>query len=207
MKQKGVDMHVLIHTYSTKYKKDLRSWYTYPTTYYEKKRYPFKTPEQALDSFMRITKEIDRSYDFIVFTRLDICLKPPLFTLINPSWDKIYFFSQRSTSTETCGFYKGNIPSVNTTLQFIPKKMFGMLQHTSVNHDAWRKYYNLGITELDFIVDEYYRADTYDDYNPYYKVANRPETYIHYDKGKKIDRTLFYSNKKLKCKTKKFKKF
>ena len=27
------------------------------------------------------------------------------------------------------------------------------------------------------------------------------------DKGKKIDRTLFYSNKKVKCKTKKFKKF
>jgi hypothetical protein len=206
MKKKGVDMNVLIYTYPTKYEKDLRSWYTYPMTYYEKKRYPFKKAENALISYMRITKKVDRSYDFVLFTRLDIVLKPPSYTLINPLWDKIYFFSQ-SKSVDACGFYEGNIPSVNTTLQFIPKKMFGVLDHTSVNHDAWKKYYNLGIKELDFMVDEYYRADTYEDYNPYYKVANRPETHIHYDKGKKIDRTLFYTNKKLKCKTKKFKKF
>jgi hypothetical protein len=207
MKQKGIHMDVLIYTYPTKYKDDLQSWYTYPTTYYEKKRYPFKKPEQALDSFMRITKEIDRSYDFVLFTRLDIQLKPPLYTLINPAWDKIYFFSQRCTPFEKCGFYEGNIPSVNTTLQFIPKKMFDMLDHTSVNHYAWKKYYNLGIKDLDFMVEEYYCADTYEDYNSYYKMANRPETHIHYDKDKKIDRTLFYSNKKLKCKTRKFKKF
>ena len=207
MKKKGVDMDVLIHTYPTKYEKDLRSWYTYPTTYYEKKRYPFKTPDNALDSFMRITKKIDRSYDFVLLTRLDIELKADFFTLMDPLWDKIYFFSQASTASHKCGFYEGNIPSVNTTLQFIPKKMFVVLDHTSVNHHAWKKYYNLGIKDLDFMVEEYYRADTYEDYNPYYKMANRPETHIHYDKGKTIDRTLFYTNKKLKCKTKKFKKF
>ena len=37
MKQKGVQMYILIHTYTTKYEKDLRSWYTYPTKYVEKK--------------------------------------------------------------------------------------------------------------------------------------------------------------------------
>jgi hypothetical protein len=205
MKQKGVNMDVLIHTYPTKYKEDLLSWYTYPTTYYEKKRYPFKNPYNALDSFMRITKKIDLSYDFIVLTRLDIVLKPPSFTLMDPSWDKIYFFSQGSTY-ENCGFYEENIPVVNPIIEFIPKRFFYMLDHASVIHDAWKKYYNLGIKELDFMVEEYYRADTYEDYNPYYKMANRPETNIHYDIGK-IDRTLFYSDKKLKCKTKKFKKF
>ena len=209
MKKKGVNMDVLIHTYPTKYEKDLRSWYTYPTSYYEKKRYPFKTPDNALDSFMRITKKIDRSYDFVLLTRLDILLKPHLYTLINPLWDKIYFFSQEFTGCEffVCGFYEGNIPAVNPVLEFIPKRFFYMLEHTSVDHTAWRKYYNLGIKELEFMVEEYYDADTYLDYNPYYKMANRPETHIHYDKGKKIDRTLFYSNKKVKCKTKKFKKF
>ena len=43
MKQKGVDMDILIHTYPTKYEKDLRSWYTYPTVYIEKKRYHSRT--------------------------------------------------------------------------------------------------------------------------------------------------------------------
>ena len=208
MKKKGVNMDVLIHTYPTKYEKDLRSWYTYPTTYYEKKRYPFKNSSNALTSIMRITKKIDRSYDFVLFTRLDIVLKPTFQTLINPSWDKIYFFSQNWTNAVgVCGFFDGNIPTVNPLLQFIPKRFFHMLDHVSVDHDAWRKYYNLGIKELDFMVEKYYESDTYLDYNPYYKMANRPETHIHFDKGKKIDRTLFYSNKKVKCKTKKFIKF
>jgi hypothetical protein len=209
MKKKGVHMDVLIHTYPTKYEKDLRSWYTYPTTYYEKKRYPFKNSANAIASFMRIAKKIDRSYDFVLFTRLDILLKPTVHTLINPSWDKIYFFSQEFTGCEAfvCGFYEGNIPAVNPILEFIPKRFFHVLDHIDVHHTAWRKYYNLGIKELDFMVEEYYDADTYLDYNPYYKMANRPETHIHFDKGKKIDRTLFYTNKKIKCKTKKFKKF
>ena len=206
MKKKGLHMDVLIHTYPTKYKHDLLSWYAYPF-YYEKKRYTFKNPYNALDSFMRITKKIDRSYDFIILTRLDILLKQPFHTLINPLWDKIYFFSQESTQFECSGFYEGNIPAVNPIIEFIPKRFFYMLDHICVLHDAWKKYTELGIKDLDFMVEEYYRADTYQDYNPYYKMVNRPETYIHYDKGKKIDRTLFYSNKKLKCKTKKFKRF
>lgn len=207
MKKKGVNMDVLIHTYPTKYEKDLLSWYTYPTKYYEKKRYPFKNAENALHSYMRITKEIDHSYDFVLFTRLDILLKPPLYTLINPLWDKIYFFSQNFTAF-ICGFLEGNIPRVNPMIQFIPKKMFFMLNHVNVDHIAWKKYRELGIKELDFMVEEYYDTDTYLDYNPYYKMINRPETHIHYDKGKKIDRSLFYTKRKIKCKTKKtFKKF
>lgn len=199
MKKKGVNMDVLIHTYPTKYEKDLRSWYTYPTTYFEKKRYPFKKAENALTSYMRITKKVDRSYDFVLFLRLDILLKPSFYTLINPSWDKIYFFSQEFTAFG-CGFLEGNIPAVNPTIQFIPKRFFYMLDHVNVHHDGWKKYYTLGIKELDFMVDKYHDADTYYDYNSYYKMANRPETHIEYDAGKTIDRSLFYTRRKIKCK-------
>lgn len=200
MKEKGVDMDVMIYTYPTKYKKELRSWYTYPTVYVEKKRYPYKNSESALYSFMRITKKIDRSYDFIVFTRLDILLKPSFYTLINPLWDKIYFFSQNWTPHANCGFYDGNIPVVNPTIQFIPRKHFYMLDHVNVNHDGWKKYKELGIKDIEFMVEEYYDADSYLDYNPYYKMTNRPETHIHYDKGKKINRSLFNTTRKIKCK-------
>jgi len=209
MKQKGVDMDILIHTYPTKYEKDLRSWYTYPTVYIEKKRYPYKNASNALTSFMRITKKIDRSYDFIIFTRLDILLKPAFHSLINPLWDKIYFFSQNWTKfLGNCGFYEGNIPIVNPAIKFIPKKYFYMLDHVNVDHGAWVRYSKLGIKEIDFMVEEYYDGDTYLDYNPYYKMANRPETHIHHDKGKKIDRSLFYTKRIIKCKkTKKIIKF
>jgi hypothetical protein len=199
MKQKGVQMDILIHTYPTKYEKDLRSWYTYPTKYVEKKRYPYKNSSNALASFMRITKVVDRSYDFILLTRLDILLKPAFYTLINPSWDKIYFFSQDFTEFN-CGFYDGNIPVVNPTIQFIPRNYFYMLDHVNADHNVWKKYTELDIKNKDFMVDEYYDADTYLDYNPYYKMTGRPETHIHYDKGKKIDRSLFHTKRKIKCK-------
>ena len=200
MKQKGVDMNILIHTYHTKYEKDLRSWYTYPTKYIGKKKYPFKKPQDALDSFMRITKRVDRSYDFILLTRLDILIKPTFYKIMNPKWNKIYFLAQDWTRMEHCGFYPGNIPAINPIVQFIPKKHFSILDHTDVSHRAWVKYYNLGITDLDFMVEEYYDATTYLDHNPYYKMVGRPETHIHYDKGKKIDRSLFHTKRKIKCK-------
>jgi len=206
MKQKGVDMDVLIHTYPTKYKKDLKSWYTYPTIYIEKKRRRFKTANHALDSYMNILKKVDHSYNFILLLRLDILLKPDFCTLVDVSWNKIYFFSQESTMF-ACAFYKGNIPIVNPVIQFIPRNYFFMLDRVNVNHDAWISYSKLGVN-MDFMVEEYYRADTYQDYNPYYKMVNRPETYIHYDKSKKINRSLFNTTKKIKCKkSKKFIKF
>ena len=198
MKKKGVDMNILIHTYHTKYEKDLRSWYSYPTTYVGKKKYPFKTSGDALTSFMRITKKIDRSYDFILLTRLDILLKPSFLKIVNPKWDKIYFFSQ-NWSFYKCGFNEGNIPTVNPIIQFIPKKHYYMLNHIDLDHSGWETYYKLGITELDFMIEEYHDATTYLDYNSYYKMVGRPETHIHYDKGKKINRSLFYTKRKIKC--------
>jgi hypothetical protein len=207
MKKKGVVMNILIHTYHTKYEKDLLSWYTYPTAYVKKKRYPYKNAYDALSSYMHITKKIDHSYDFIILTRLDILLKPAFYTLINPKWEKIYFFSQESTMFEKCGFYEGNIPTINATIQFIPRKYFFMLEHTTVHHDALKKYTELGIKDLEFMVEERYRSDTYQDYNPYYKMSNRPETHIHHDKGIKVDRSLFNSTRKIKCKKSKIIKF
>ena len=83
-----------------------------------------------------------------------------------------------------------------------------MLNHVNANHGAWVDYSKLGIKDIDFMVEEYYDGDSYLDYNPYYKMTNRPETHIHYDKGKKIDRSLFYTKRKIKCKmTKKIIKF
>ena len=82
-----------------------------------------------------------------------------------------------------------------------------MLNHVNVDHKAWLKYTKLGIKNLDFMIEEYQDANSFLDYNPYYKMANRPETHIHYDKGKTIDRSLFYTKKKIKCKTKKIIQF
>ena len=207
MKEKGVSMDILAHTYPTKYEKDLRSWYTYPTKYVTKKKYHKKSVD-ALNSFMRIAKTVDPSYDFILLTRFDILLKPAFYPVFNPKWNKIYFLCQDWTRMEKCGFYEENNPAVNPLIQFIPKKYFSILDKVNVNHDGWVTYHKLGVP-LDFMVDEYYDASTYLDHNPYYKMVGRPETHIHYDKGKKIKRSLFNSTRKIRCKrtTKNFERF
>ncbi len=146
MKKKGVDMEILIHTYHTKYEKELRTWYSYPTTYVGKRRYPFETARNALDSFMKIAKQIDHSYDFVVVTRMDIFFKPPFMKIIKPRWNKVYLFSQDFTIFDkNCGFFEGNNPIVNPTIQFIPKRYFSVLQTIDTDHTAWKSYYKKGI--------------------------------------------------------------
>ena len=199
MKKKGVAMEILIHTYHTKYEGDLRSWYSYPTTYIGKRRYPFKTATDALNSFMKIAKKIDHSYDFVVMTRMDIFLKPLFMKIITPTWNKVYFFSQSSIPSFHCGFLEGTIPAVNSMVQFIPNRYFHLLSRLHVEHDGWKAYDGI---EKDFMVDEYYDADTYKDFNPYLKIVGRPEAPVHHDKGKKINRKWFNSTRKIKCKVK-----
>ena len=55
------------------------------------------------------------------------------------------------------------------------------------NNDVFKLSY------YDFMTDDYH-ADSYKDYNPYYKIISRPAKKW-YDKGKKINRTLFGSKK------------
>jgi len=193
MKKKGVSMEVLIHTYHTKYEKDLRSWYKCPTEYIGKRRFPFKTSREALDSFMKIGKNIDHTYDFVIMTRMDILLKPAFMKVVNPKWDKLYFFSKHINLSLDCTFFKGVLPSVNPMIEFIPKRYFCVLNKLNVDHDAWATY--VGI-EKDFMINEHYSADTYKYYNPYYKIVGRPESHIHSNKNKKIRNTT----QKLKCK-------
>ena len=48
------------------------------------------------------------------------------------------------------------------------------------------------------MVDTYHDADSYKDYNPYYRYVGRPESTVWHDRGKKINRSLF--GKKQTCK-------
>jgi hypothetical protein len=128
-------------------------------------------------------------YDFILITRIDILLKPYFFNIFNPTWNKVKFICRNYTLW--LDYYEYNdmkFPCVNPIIEFIPKKYFKILSNINVEHDAWLHYYkhfNMNNDEIEFMVDYYHDADSYKDYNPYYKMVSRPETYIWHDRNKK----------------------
>jgi len=197
----NIDMDILINTYDTKYESSLKSWYidnnlTYMTN---TELIGFKLVQNALDV-------IDKDkYNFILFTRIDIYIKPQFYNIFNPYWDKIYFISQNWTFCQKCGFLDNNevnYPVVNPIIEFIPKTYYKVLTNINVDHDAWKKYidtFNMSNNDMDFMVNTYHDTDSYKDFNPYYKMIGRPENNIWYDEGKVIDRTIFGTNKKITC--------
>jgi len=195
-KQYNIDLDIIIHTYATKYEHILKKIYNNPQ-YISSKELIGNTncAQMAVDL-------IKKEYDFVFFTRMDIYIKPQFYTLFNPYWNKINFLSQNFTSWE-CGFYPKNYPIINPIIKFIPKKYFKVLKKIDIGHSALKsyiEYFKLTYDDFDFMVDEYYDANTYNDYNPYYKMISRPESKKHIDKGKKINRLLFGTRKKITCK-------
>lgn len=182
----NVNMDILINTYDTKYENDLKSWYTnYNLSYMTNPELLGNNniAQQALN-----TVNTD-NYDFVLITRIDILLKPYFFNIFNPYSNKVNFICNNWTLWHTHFEYNNiNFPCVNPTIIFIPKKYFKILSNINIEHDAWVHYYknfNMHNDDMGFMVDYYHDADSYKDYNPYYKMVSRPETYIWYDRNKK----------------------
>ena len=181
----GIKMDIFINTYDTKYEKELKSWY--PNCKYKsvKELIGPKLVQNAVN-------EIDKDYDFLLLGRIDIFIKPYFYYVFNPKWKTIYFFSQNHTLWK-CGRI-GPYPIVNTTFQFIPKSYFQVLANVSIDHSGWKHYheaFHIPNSKMNFMVDTYHDADTYKDYNPYYRYVGRPESTVWHDRGKKINRSKF----------------
>jgi hypothetical protein len=197
----NIDMDILINTYDTKYENELKSWYQgYPLEYISNKELiGFQLVQDALNS---IDKE---KYDFVLFTRTDVFIKPRFLEIFNPEWNKIYFLSQSWTNDPGCGFiHNENIltPRVNPIIKMIPKSYFKVLHNINIDHDAWKHYkihHGLNDNEMGFMCDDYHDADSYKDFNPYYKMIGRPENSTWHDQGKKINKSLFGTNTKIDC--------
>jgi hypothetical protein len=197
--QFNIDMDFSIQTYDTIYEDKLKQ--IYPNlTYHSSKELLDNNVQISISKGARLAIENSKNnYDFVFLTRMDIYIKPHFYTIFNPYWNKIYFISQNYTNFN-CGFFSNNIPFVNSTIQFVPKKYFNILKHINVDHTAIQ-HYNKHLTyeDYDFMVDDYHDADSYKDYNPYYKMISRSETKKWHDKGKKINRSLFGTKKKITC--------
>jgi hypothetical protein len=191
----GIKMDIYINTYDTKYEKEFKSWYPNCTYKSNKELLGAKLAQDAAN-------EIDKNYEFVFFTRPDIFIKPYFYSAFNPKWKTIRFICQGYTPF-SCGRTHGNgeYPIVNTTFQFVPKNYFHVFTNINLDHIAWKHYheiFHIPHSKLNFMVDTYHDADSYKDYNPYYRFVGRPECTIWHDRGKTIKRSML--GKKRTCK-------
>ena len=192
----NIDMDIIITTHDTRYELQLKKWYT-PYKYISQKSDAIKSVDKLVQDAVNV---IDRKYEFIFMTRMDIYLKPLFFKKFNPNWRTIKFFSPNFTPWE-CG-RDGQFPLINPTCEFIPKHYFQVLYNVCIHHRAWRHYheiFHIPNSKLGFMVNTYHDADSFKDFNPYYKMVSRPESMIWHDRGKKINKSLF-GKKTRKCK-------
>jgi hypothetical protein len=124
-------------------------------------------------------------YNFIFFMRIDLCFKNRFYEVFDPNWDTIKFptvcFKERSV-------YK-NFPRINDTMLFLPRKYFDRIQYINLCHESW---YNLRMSgqfkveDLNVMIDTYHDSDSAKDYNPLYRIVNRPESKVWHSEGYKF---------------------
>lgn len=181
----NINMDILINTYDTKYENDLKSWYTNYNLSYMTNSELLGNNNIAQQALNTVNTE---NYDFVLITRIDILLKPYFFNIFNPYSNKVNFICNNWTLWHTLEYNNISFPRVNATIEFIPKEYFKILSNINIEHDAWIHYYkifNMNYDDIGFMVNYYHDSDSYKDYNPYYKMVSRPETYIWHDRNKK----------------------
>lgn len=127
--------------------------------------------------------EIEKKYDSILVIRPDMYLKKFFYDIFNPYANKIYYAS-------VCWVGEHRVfdmPRVNDTMVFIPKKYFNLVYYTigiKVYHAAIKEYidhsHQIGrhlnlYNDFDFFIRTPHDSDTAKDYNPLYYLISRPE--------------------------------
>ena len=185
MKQKGYDIDTIINTYHSTFENDLSKWYNPYNILFDKLNKNIKSTD-GRDNLIRASiKNIKNmsldNYDFILFIRIDLFLKPDFYKVLNVNSNKIQFLAHNFYQGH-CGFTKEKDPEVVDLILFVPKKYFYILDHKfKLDHNVWsyyKKKYSLRDHDMSFMTDLRFDSNSYLDYNPYYIISGRPENKI-----------------------------
>jgi len=187
---------VAIHTYETKYKDLLLTFYeniiyTNFSTFY----YSDEFRQIVIWSINNVLSVINMDeYDFIFICRLDLLLKEKLIENFNPEWTEITYPSVQHVENNIA-------PVISDVFCFIPKKYFhpydnwkGLLNSQILHHHSvlWLIDNGLKLKDINFVTYYIYISNTFDSSNPFYAINCRQEHYCtrNIDINKKYDRNL-----------------
>jgi len=185
IKQKGYDVDTMINTYHSHFESELSKWYNpfniVLNTINKRSKSTDGRDKLIQSSIKNIKNMTTDDYDFILFIRIDLFLKPNFYKVLNIYSEKIEFLAHTINKSE-CGYTDNNDPQVVDLLLFVPKKYFYILDYKfKLNHNAWtyyKKQYKLSNSDMGFMTDIKFDSNTYIDLNPYYIISGRPENKI-----------------------------
>ena len=185
------DIKVMLTTYNTKFNNNLINIY---------KDYLFSNSVNIVPENQRVgitnlfnytfnkIKNIKELIDFIFLIRIDLFLKKDFYNIIDLNWNTINFTCNCWNECPKCDGH----PRINDTMFFFPKKYFNYLNKIILFHTTWEfliKNTDLTYDDLDYMIKTYHDSNTQNDFNPYYRIVNRPECQTWHSEG-----TIFNKN-------------
>ena len=191
LNQKGFQTDILINTRHTEYKDDLMNWYNpfniilnnIPTKMHGK--------DYMIQSCVQNINKLDKEeYQFILFVRIDLFLKPDFYKIINTESNKIMFLANNYNPRD-CKNSINKEPSVVDLFIYIPKKYYYILDNKfKLEHNSWEYYkktYNLNNNNMEFMTTLKFDSNSIIDNNPYYVMGSRKEnTELHKNNNQTI---------------------
>lgn len=178
-------VEIFICSYNTKWKDDIDNIYK---DYYNKNKsnifYDHLIGNKNLIN--NALKHIDKTKNLLIL-RIDLLLKDLFFKVFEPNSPDIVFPS-------IC-WYEGRIhqgyPRVNDMMMFVPSEFLDLPIGDGFCHEGWMILETkLGIPRkrIDTIVETLHDSDSNKDFNPLYKVVNRPESNKWHSEGCTFDK-------------------
>lgn len=185
IKEKGYSVDTMINTYHSSFEKELTKWYNpfnIILNTINKRGKSTDGRDKLIQSSVRNIKNMTTDdYDFILFIRIDLFLKPDFFKVLNLNSEKVQFLAHNFFQGH-CGFTDQKDPEVVDLILFVPKKYFYMLDYKfKLNHNVWsyyKKEYKLTNQDMEFMTDLRFDSNSYLDYNPYYIISGRSENRV-----------------------------
>jgi hypothetical protein len=179
LNDKGYQTDILISTRNTKYSSYLDSWYKPYDMIINKISEQIHGRDYMIQSTVDNINKLNKyDYDFILFVRIDLFLKPEFFEVLDTETNKISFLAN-NYDTNTCLTKYKNDPVIVDLFVLIPKKYYYILdKNFKLFHNSWTYYkqkYKLSDKDMMFISDEIFDSNSYKEKNPYYLMSSRKE--------------------------------
>jgi hypothetical protein len=188
LNDKGYQTDILISTRNTKFSNKLESWYEPYNMILNKISEQIHGRDHMIQATVDNINKLNKyDYDFILFIRIDLFLKPDFFQVLNTESYKISFLAN-NYNPKNCNHMQQNNPEVVDLILFIPKKYFYILDSKfMLAHDSWSYYkekYKLKDSDMAFMTELMFDSNSIIDKNPFYLMSGRKENNKLHERGK-----------------------
>jgi hypothetical protein len=179
LNEKGYQSDILVNTRDTVYKKDLMNWYNPFNIILNNLPKELHGKDIMIQNCIKNINKLNKEeYNFILFIRIDLFLKPDFYKILDTESNKIMFMAN-NYDTNSCETKDKNDPVIVDLFLFIPKKYYYILDNKfNLNHNSWtfyKKNYKLTNEDMKFMTNDIFDSNSFRENNKYYIMSSRKE--------------------------------